>query len=52
MKFIGRDISLNLSYSMLTTHPYASLIQGVQKVRQVAGIEYRSSTMEKASAPR
>ena len=41
MKFIGRDISLNLSYSMLTTHPYASLIQGVQKVRQVAGIEYR-----------
>ena len=41
MKFIGRDINLNVSYSMLTTHPYASLIQGFQKVRQVAGIEYR-----------
>lgn len=43
MRFIGRDISPTAGYYMLKRHPYASLIHGVQKVRQVAGIDYRFS---------
>jgi MoaA/NifB/PqqE/SkfB family radical SAM enzyme len=41
MKFIGRDIEAGLIYAMLKEHPYSSLLQGLQKLRQIARIDYK-----------
>lgn len=51
MKVIGRDLKANVLYNMFRTHTTSSIIQGIQKLRQISKIDYNFSKNGKGIYP-